>query len=129
MSGDITPKVWEFTYGDHVLRQADITVGQAERIEKLTGKSWLLLNPVGSAAHARAVIQVMGADASGKTEAEVGAEIAAMRVDDYLTLLEFRNVDDDKPTSYTDGNPPVAAEPSTRSSSGSRKRPGSGRQK
>lgn len=128
-SGDSTPQVWEFTYGEHVLRQADITVGQAERIEKLTGKSWLLLNPVASAAHARAIVRVMGADASGKSEDEVGAEIAAMRVDEYLDLLQYRNVDDDKPSGYTDGIPHSAAEPTTRTSSSSPKRPGSGRRK
>lgn len=117
-------KKWQFTFGDHVLSENDITVGQAERIEALTGESWLRINPLRSAKHARAIVVVMLADASGRDEEDVAAEIRAMKTNDFLNLLEY--VDDDKPTGWTDGNPPTAAEPSTSSSSRSRSRRTSG---
>jgi hypothetical protein len=108
-------KKWVFKWKTHLLREADITVDQAERIEELTGTSWLFINPLRTAKHARAVVSVMGADAEGRTQIEVAAEVGAMSVESFLDLLDVE--DDDTPSVYEDGNPPQAAATSTDTSS------------
>jgi hypothetical protein len=105
MAGE--PKVWCIRWDNLVLSENDITIGQAERIEKLTGESWLRLNPLRSAKHAAAIATVMVGDALGKSEDDMAVEVRNVKVSDFLTeLLTYG--DDDTPETHQDGNPPVA---------------------
>jgi hypothetical protein len=57
----------------------------------------------------------MGADAEGRSIDEVAAEVRAMKVTEFIDLLDVE--DDDTPTAYEDGNPQSAAATSTDTSS------------
>lgn len=124
MSGERSK--WVIRWDDHVLSENDITIGQAERIELVTGESWLRINPLRSAKHAAGIATVMVADATGEDVDVVAAKVKALRVGDFLTeILDF--VEDDTPGMHEDGNPPVAGT-STGSLPSSRKNRGAGRQ-
>jgi hypothetical protein len=122
MAGD---SMWRIRWGEHVLSENDITIGQAERIEDLTGESWLRLVPLRSAKHAAAITTVMAADATGRPQDEIAAEVRNLTIGEFIEAYSVG--DEDLPTMHEDGNPPVAGT-STSSSRTSRKSRGAGRQ-
>lgn len=116
---------WQFTWDGELYREDDVTFGEAERIEKLTGQSWLVMNPLRSAVQAVAIITVMVATRKGRDEDEVAAEIRAAKPDEFLQ--SFERVPPDRPTVMENGHPPVAAAHSTGSSRSSGTRRTAGR--
>lgn len=68
------------------IRESEMTVGEAERIEQLCGESWAELNPVQSARQFRAIIQA-ALESSGKkpTEAvEIVQSLKAVEAVDHV---------------------------------------------
>jgi hypothetical protein len=116
---------WALHYGGDVYREGDITIGQAERIEDLIGVTWLQLNVLRSAKHAKATLAVMVADRTGRGYDEVAAEVAALSTNTYASEI-FQIEPDDMPSEYLDGNPPVGAAPSTGTKPSSRSPRGAG---
>jgi hypothetical protein len=116
---------WALHWEGDVYREADITLGQAERIENLIGTGWLRLNVIATAKHAKATLAVMVADRTGRPLDEVLAEVDKIPANTYASDV-FHVEDDDLPTEYLEGNPPKAAARSTssRRSSGSRRTAG-----
>ncbi len=109
---------WQITYGGATYRESDLTLGQCEALEELVGSSWLSLNPLRSAKHARILTAFMVSEGTGRSFDEVSAEVAQLKVDAFLDGYENapRIVDeepDDMPAEWTDGIPPKAAVPST----------------
>lgn len=102
------------TVEGRVFRTDDLTLAEAAEIEKATDTSWLRLNPFGSANHCLAILTAFLARDRGQEEA--AKIISAMPVGDALDCLEL--VEDDKPTSYTDGLPKAEGAPETSGSSG-----------
>lgn len=105
---------WRIQYDGHTLREGDITLAQAEHVEELTGESWLRINPYRSARHARAIVTVMYAAATGVQVADVAEKIGQIKVSDFLEMVDV--VEDDTPQEYTDGFPRPAEGTSTPSS-------------
>ncbi len=97
---------WQITWDGHVHRENDLTIGMAERIEELIGESWLNIAPLRSAKHAKAIISVMHAAATGEPERAVLERAGMMSIAEYLGCVS--SYEDDLPTMYVDGNPPKA---------------------
>lgn len=95
--------MWQITFEGRVHREDDLTIDLAERIEELVGETWLHLVPLRSAKHARAILTVMHAAATGEPEAAVSSRVRALKIGEFIRLME--PADDDLPVSYQDGNP------------------------
>lgn len=106
---------WRIEFEGEVYREGDLTLGQCERIEELTGRSWLVIHPLKWAKDARAILSVVVADRTSKSVDVVRGRLAEMKADEFIDLVkvEMLEVDDDTPTEYVDGNPPLADAPST----------------
>lgn len=100
--------MWQLTFEDRTHLEDDVTIAMAERIEDLTGESWLHLVPLRSAKHAAAILTVMHAAATGEPEDAVAGRVRALKVSAYLAGMA--TAADDLPTMYVDGNPPKADE-------------------
>lgn len=100
--------MWQITFEGRAHREDDLTIDMAERIEELVGESWLHLVPLRSAKHARAILTVMHASATGEPEAVVAAKVKALKVSEFIELV--RPAEDDLPTMFTDGNPQTAGD-------------------
>lgn len=101
--------MWTLDFEGHKHRENDLTIGQAERIEDLTGESWLRIVPLRSAKHARAILVVMHAATTNEPEDAVSARVKDLKMSEFLKM--YGTEDDDVPTMYLDGNPPVADAP------------------
>lgn len=101
--------MWTLTFEGRKHRENDLTIGQAERIEDMTGETWLRIVPLRSAKHARSILVVMHADAVGESDDVVAARVKALKMSDFLKM--YGTEDDDVPAMYTDGNPPAADAP------------------
>lgn len=97
---------WKLDLDGVSLREDELTVGECENIEKLTGESWHTIHPLRSATHAAAVIEV--ALARGGEAPEKCAE-RARSLTMRQVLDAFATVDDDMPEQYEDGIPPSGA--------------------
>lgn len=95
--------MWQITFEGKTHREDDLTIDMAERIEEAVGETWLHLVPLRSAKHARAILTVMHAAATGEPEAAVASRVKALKVGDFITAMQ--PIDDDLPTLYQDGNP------------------------
>ena len=51
-----TAQRWKIDYRDRVFTEDDLTLAEASTVEKLTGTSWGLLNPVSSAQECQSII-------------------------------------------------------------------------
>lgn len=120
------PKKWVIRWGDHVLREQEMTLGDCETIEKLTGRNWRFINPASTAAHAVAVVATMVARIEGRPEDEVLAEVRAAPNTVFFDAFDVE--EDDLPAQYENGNPTGAVRP-TATSRGSVRGRGTGRQK
>jgi hypothetical protein len=121
-----TPKKWVIRWGDHVLREQDMTLGDLEDIEERTGKNWFTINPMRDAKHAVAIVSTMVARETGRDYDEVRAEVRATGNEVFFDSYGME--DDTLPDVYQDGHPPVAGR-QTATSSGSPQARGSGRRK
>jgi hypothetical protein len=81
----------------------DLTLDEVVEVEKETGESWLLMNPIRSAVQARALMVRFLARSVGEDAAR--KQIGAMRVADVVAAIE--RVDDDRPDEFVDGVPVV----------------------
>lgn len=108
---------WVLTFEGQEWREGSLTIDQCERIEKATDESWLVINPLRSAKHCRAILETLLID-SGLSEEEAKQKVGATRADQLLDGKAIRWVEDDLPDTYEDGNPTVG-EPLTVTSSGS----------
>jgi hypothetical protein len=97
---------WRMTFEGRVHREADLTIGMAERIEEITGENWSAIAPLRSAKHAVALLTVMHCTATGEPEQAVAARVKTLTVNSFIENVEPEP--DDMPTLYTDGNPPKA---------------------
>lgn len=82
----------------------DLTLGEVVDIERETGESWVVMNPLRSAAQARAIIRRLLARDLGIDKAT--AKTDAMRVVDVVDAIE-PEVKDDRPRQHVDGVPLV----------------------
>jgi hypothetical protein len=94
---------WRFDLDGVSLREDELTVGECERIEKLTGESWHTIHPLRSATHAAAVVEVV-LMRGGESADKCGERARALTMREILDA--FQNVDDDLPEQYEDGVPP-----------------------
>ncbi len=97
---------------DREFSTEDLTVGEAETLEKELEVSWLLINPQVSIRHCRAVVAVflareMGWDAANE-------KIRAVNLNEMADGIE--KVGDTRPTLWENGVPKAAGGPSTESS-------------
>lgn len=82
----------------------DLTLGEVVEIERETGDSWIVMNPLRSAAQARAIIRRLLARDHGIDKAT--ATVDAMRVVDVVDAIEYEDKDD-RPKQHVDGVPQV----------------------
>jgi hypothetical protein len=102
---------WRIRYEGQVYREADLTLGQAEQIETMVDATWARISPLHSAKHAKAILAVMHSARSGVSVDEALAQVAAVTVDGFMSMLE--KDEDDLPVEYADGFPQPADETST----------------
>ena len=103
---------WRIDFEGEVYREGDLTLEQCGKVEKLTERSWLHINPIRFAGDAVAILGVMANARKGERIEDVLARVGGLKPADYLELIKIED-DDDLPTEYVDGNPQPAAEPST----------------
>lgn len=104
---------WVLTFDGQVYREADLTIDEAERMEIATNTTWRFINPVRSAGHARAILQTLLVTRTGVSDEEAKAKVGALKVNDFLDMLDTEEEDADLPQQYQDGFPPSAAASST----------------
>lgn len=106
---------WKLTAGDTSFTDGDPSIDQWGRIERLTGESWLAVNPIRFMHHAAAVYAVLtGSDIpSGKVDI-VGAKVV---IGDRI-WFEVYDDGDELPDEYENGIPPEGGDPTTSGSSG-----------
>lgn len=95
---------WRITFDGEVYREGDLTIGQAEVIEKETGLTWRQLNPLRSAACASAILAVCHSDRTGVSLEDARTKVRALRIDDFNVEPD----EDDLPSEFEAGFPPVA---------------------
>lgn len=105
---------FQVSFGDQTWRTDELTLNEAIGIEKVTGRSWMLINPFQSAEDCKAIMVAflardMDADAA---EDKVGA-LSLREVLDSVDVVK-----DDRPDVYEDGLPKAADDPLTTGSSG-----------
>lgn len=103
---------WRIDFEGEVYREGDLTLDQCGRVERLTERSWLHINPLRWAQDAIAIVAVMHSDRKGPRVDDVIAQMGALKPAQYLDLIKIED-DDDLPVEYRDGFPPAADEPST----------------
>lgn len=103
---------WKFTVFGETFREAQLTLGQAERVEELLGKSWAHVNPVASAKAARRLAAVMYADRTGIDVNDALAKLGDVSAVEFIEEVDL-NDPDDLPTVMEGGFPPQAGENST----------------
>lgn len=94
-----------FTVGEKQYRTDDLLLDEAIAIEKLTGRSWVEINPLRSAQDCRAILKAFWARDVGEDEAE--KKVVALTVRAVLDHVQW--VTDDLPEVYEDGIPKAAA--------------------
>lgn len=82
----------------------DLTLDEAIEVEAETGESWLFLNPIRSAKHAKAILTRFLAREHGLDAAR--DRVGAMSVTDVLDCVD-RAESDDRPAEHRDGVPVV----------------------
>lgn len=105
---------FEVSFGDQKWRTDDLTLDEAIGIEKVTGRSWMQVNPFVSAEDCKAImVAFLSREMDGQAaEAKVGA-LSLGEVLDSINLVK-----DDLPDEYADGIPKGEGGPSTAGSSG-----------
>lgn len=102
---------WKIVFDGHTLRESELTIAQAEKIESLTDTTWRFIHPTYSAKHARAILAVMYADRTASTYDDVAEKIGGITVDGFAEMVQ--EDEDDLPAVYEDGIPQVADGTST----------------
>lgn len=111
------------TLDDGEFSTDNLTLEEAEAIEKALEITWFEMNPARSATQCRAIIAVFLARSHEETEAVKLA--ASITVGQARKMVRWEK--DDLPDVYEDGVPKVAGARSTSTSSGSPARRGRGR--
>lgn len=106
-------KTTRITVGGKSFLTDDLTLNEAEAIEKATGESWLSLTPYRSAVHCREIMRAFLL--RDHSEAEAEEILSGMTVSKALDAVEV--VDDDLPEVMEDGRPKAEGAASTRGSS------------
>ncbi len=120
------PKKWVIRWGDHALREQEMTLGDVEDIETRTEQNWFAINPMRDAKHAVCIVATMVARLEGRDYDEVKAEVRDTPNGVFFDAYDLE--DEDTPSTWQDGNPPVAAR-QTATSRGSGNRRGAGHPK
>lgn len=91
----------------------DLTVGEVEKLEEELNVSWLMLNPILSVRHGRAIAATFLAREMGMETAN--EKVRAVSITEMADGVE--KVPDSRPTMYEDGLPKAEAAQSTPGSS------------
>lgn len=105
---------YEVTFGDDKWRTDDLTLDEAIGIEKVTGRSWMLISPFKSAEDAKAVLVAFLARSMDRGTAE--AKVGALSLREVLDSIAV--VPDDLPEVYEEGLPKAGGDPGTTGLSG-----------
>ena len=103
---------WRIDFEGEVYREGDLTLDQCGKVERLTDRSWLHINPIKWAQDAIAIVGVMHSERTGKPLEDVIAQVGQIKPERYIDLLKVE-AENDLPVEYRDGFPPEADEPST----------------
>ena len=85
---------WRLTFGDIVIDEDSITVGELCRVEEMTGKTWVVLNPRRSAGAAKAFLQAALEHREDLSAADASARVDAMSASDLAGALTEYVIDD-----------------------------------
>jgi hypothetical protein len=105
---------FQVTFGGRSWRTDDLTLDEAIAIEKVSGRSWMQINPFVSAEDCKAVMVAFLAREMDSSAAE--AKVGALSLREVLDSVDL--VKDDLPEVYQDGLPKAGGGPSTTGSSG-----------
>lgn len=105
---------FQVSFGDRQWRTDDLTLDEAIGIEKVTGRSWMQINPFQSAQDCKAVMVAFLAREMDTLAAET--KVGTLSLREVLDSVEL--IRDDLPDQYVDGLPKAEAGPSTTGSSG-----------
>lgn len=105
---------FEVSVGDQTWRTDDLTLDEAIRIEKATGRSWMQINPFVSAEDCKAIMVAFLAREMDAVVAET--KVGTLSLREVLDSVDL--VKDDLPDEYVDGLPKVEGGPSTTGLSG-----------
>jgi len=95
---------WVFTVDGQKFSTADLTLDEVVAVEQATGVGWYALNPVESAAQARALLVEIYARTRSRDEAK--KIVGALTVRDAARSIDWEN-DDDRPIEFENGIPVV----------------------
>lgn len=101
---------WRIDFEGEVYREGDLTLEQCGKVERLTDRSWLHINPIKFAQDAVAVLSVMHHDRKGERIDDILTRVGGLKPAEYLDIIKIED-EDDLPTEYVDGNPQPAVEP------------------
>lgn len=104
---------WQITVDGHVLRERDVSMDDIAALEAATGETWKTLHPfnsgtIGMRMAACLLVRLAGWDLDAATK-----RVGEMKLDEFVDCLSSYDPDDDLPSEYTEGLPPVADGTST----------------
>lgn len=83
---------WQLNHPDVQVREDDLTLEEAEMIERLTGQSWATIDPYSSAVECRAILAVCLQKREGKSPSEAAAITGKIPVTDVTGMLSTYEV-------------------------------------
>lgn len=101
---------WTLKVEGQIVREHDLTLGEVELLEQATSETWRTLNPLRSAASAKAIYIVLLQERAGMSPDAATKQADRMLVTEFLNLVDNYDPEADMPTQYEDGNPPKAGE-------------------
>lgn len=107
---------FQVTFGGQKWRTDELTLKEAIAIEKVTGRSWMVINPFQSAEDCKAIMVAFLSRDMDPGAAE--QKVDALPLREVLDSVDV--VKDDLPDVYEDGLPKAEGEDSTNGSSGER---------
>jgi hypothetical protein len=97
---------WQIEHEGNTWHEEELTLAEAEQIERATGESWFSINPFRSAKHCNAILTVLLQSRCGKAEGEASAIAGAYTVKQLIGDEGIiRLVDSTQPVEFENGNP------------------------
>lgn len=105
---------WQLTLEDgQVVREDDLTIAEVEAMEERSGLTWRQLNPLRSAAVAKAILSTLYERRDGLTRDAADKKVDEMKSSTVVDMVGVYDPAEGMPTMYENGIPQSGAETST----------------
>jgi hypothetical protein len=78
---------WRIDFEGEVYREGDLTLNQCGKVERITDRSWLHINPIKWAGDAVAILAVLHSERTGKPLDDIVSQVGQLRRRTSLRLV------------------------------------------